>query len=191
MAGKIILASASPRRLALLNQVGIYPEVYTADVDESAAGTDPEAVVAELARRKAGDVAARYAGEDDVVIGADTVVSVDRMILGKPKSEEEAREMIGLLQGRPHEVYTGVCMIFTGSGREESFVEKTKVNVSPMSCDEIAGYVDSGESMDKAGAYGIQGKFAAYISGIEGDYNNVVGLPVAHICRILRRSGVF
>ncbi len=190
MAQKIILASGSPRRLMLLNQVGIYPEIYVSNADETVDTTDPQETVSELSKRKARDIASGFAGEDAVVIGADTVVSVGGMILGKPASEEEAREMIGLLQGRSHDVYTGVCMIFTSDGREESFVEKTKVNVAPMSCDAIAGYVDTGESMDKAGAYGIQGRFAAFISGIEGDYNNVVGLPVAHICEILRNNMV-
>ncbi len=190
MAAEIILASGSPRRRMLLEQVGIVPEICVSDADETTDRTDPQVVVAELSKRKARDVARRCSGKDAVIIGADTVVSLDGIILGKPRSEEEAREMIGLLQGRTHEVFTGVYMIFTKDGSEESFVEKTEVEVSPMSCDAIAGYVDLGESMDKAGAYGIQGRFAAYINGIRGDYNNVVGLPVAHICSILRQKGI-
>ncbi len=120
-----------------------------------------------------------------VVIGADTVVAVDGRILGKPGSRREAEEMIGLLQGREHQVYTGVAMIFGDTGERVVFSEKTDVFVYPMSRNQIGAYVDTGEPMDKAGAYGIQGVFAAYIRGIEGDYNNVVGLPVGRVCQEL------
>lgn len=144
-----------------------------------------------------------------VVIGADTVVAADGRILGKPKNEEEAASMIRLLAGRTHHVYTGVTMIFISSGekitfsegtevkvypmKEEqiTFAEGTEVEVYPMTEKQIERYVATGEPMDKAGAYGIQGYFAAYVKGIRGDYNNVVGLPVARVCRELAARGFF
>ena len=210
---RIILASASPRRQELLRQVGLVPEVVPSHVDESGVSGTPEQIVKELSRRKAEDVAeqicrgrAEKAGsvpETAVVIGADTVVAADGRILGKPKSEEEAAAMIRLLAGRVHHVYTGVTMIFlsedaksargegtAASGGYESvwrvtFAESTEVEVYPMTEQQIARYVATGEPMDKAGAYGIQGYFAAYVKGIRGDYNNVVGLPAARVCREL------
>ena len=119
-----------------------------------------------------------------LILGADTVVSVDGHILGKPHSHEEAAEMIRSIQGRSHQVYTGVTIIArddTGRDTFDSFAVKTDVNVYPMTEEEITAYAESSEPMDKAGAYGIQGAFAKYIKGIEGDYNNVVGLPVAEV----------
>ncbi len=188
---RIILASASPRRRGLLRQVGLEPEVFPSHVDETAAGTEPEKVVRELSRQKALDVAARckkrkengQAGEtkDLVVIGADTVVAVDGVILGKPVSREDAVRMVGMLQGRAHQVYTGVTICFGPGRRQVAFVEKTDVYVYPMDQRQISEYVAMGESMDKAGAYGIQGRFAAYVQRVEGDDNNVVGLPVGRV----------
>lgn len=185
---KIILASASPRRRELLHQVGIWPEIVPSHVEERITKTQPDQVVMELSAQKAEDVASgleRKKDEGIVVIGSDTVVAVDGQILGKPHDESDAIRMIELLQGRVHQVYTGVTMIFTDSGERVTFAEKTDVHVYPMNRDQIEGYVATGEPMDKAGAYGIQGYFAAYIEGISGDYNNVVGLPVGRVCQEL------
>lgn len=187
--GRVILASASPRRLELLRQVGIEPVVEPSHVEEIVTGTMPAEVVMELSRQKAADVAGNHMAEPVVVIGADTVVAVDGRILGKPKNREDAVRMIGLLQGREHQVYTGVTMIFTGPEKKQiMFAEETHVQVFSMDRTRIESYVDTGEPMDKAGAYGIQGRFAAWVKGISGDYNNVVGLPVARICQELDRT---
>lgn len=124
-----------------------------------------------------------------VVIGADTVVAVEGRILGKPDSKEEAVRMITLLQGRTHQVYTGVTMIFGEEGECLTFAERTDVHVCPMSREQVLRYVETKEPMDKAGAYGIQGRFAVYIRGVEGDYNNVVGLPLGRVCRELMKRG--
>lgn len=188
---QIILASASPRRRELLHQVGLKPEIMPSHVEEAIASTEPEQAVKELSRQKAEDVASRYAyGRNQaVVVGADTVVAVEGRILGKPGTKGEAIEMLGLLQGRTHQVYTGVTMIFCADGERLTFAEKTDVLVSPMTRGQMEDYVATGEPMDKAGAYGIQGCFAAYILGIRGDYNNVVGLPVGRVCRELMARG--
>lgn len=189
--GKLILASASPRRRELLMQVGIVPVVEPSHVDEVITSTEPDQVVMELSRQKAEDIAALHCGENVTVVGADTVVAIDGMILGKPKDREDAVSMIGRLQGRKHQVYTGVTICFVDDGasadggRVVTFAEKTDVHVYPMTREQIEDYVDTGEPMDKAGAYGIQGRFAAYVKGIEGDYNNVVGLPVGRLCQEL------
>ena len=178
----IILASNSPRRRELLRQIGVEPEIRPSKVEEWVTAQVPEKVVMELSLQKAEDVAAG-APAGTLIVGADTVVAVDGRILGKPKSHEEAADMIRMIQGRAHQVYTGVTMIRkeeTGS-RGRSFAEKTDVLVYPMTEEEIKAYADLDEPMDKAGAYGIQGRFAAYIEGIRGDYNNVVGLPVGRV----------
>jgi len=191
MKHRIILASASPRRRELLGQVGITPEIIPSTMEEVISSRDPEQVVLELSSQKAGDVAAGCQGEV-IVIGADTVVSVGGEILGKPKDTQDAARMIGLLQGGVHQVYTGVTLILTGEkGRSVSFAERTDVRVYPMTPKEILQYVTSGESVDKAGAYGIQGRFAAYIQGIRGDYSNVVGLPVGRTYQELKKLDDF
>ena len=184
---KIILASASPRRLALLGQVGIDCEVIPSGCDEIIRESIPERIVKQLASDKAHDVSERLGSDYDgaIVIGADTVVAVDERILGKPHSYEEAFDMIKLIQGREHSVITGVNIIC--KGREVCFAETTGVSVYPMSDEEIEEYLACGESMDKAGAYGIQGFFAAYILGINGDYNNVVGLPVSRLIHEIKK----
>lgn len=191
---KIILASGSPRRLELLRQVGIEPIVEASSVEEVVTSSVPEQVVMELSRQKAEDVAAHGKWKKScesamldtdmvAVLGADTVVAADGHILGKPKNREDAIRMITMLQGRSHQVYTGVTLVFCG--RTVTFAEKTDVEVYPMTRQQIEQYVDTGEPMDKAGAYGIQGRFAAYVKGICGDYNNVVGLPLARVCQEL------
>lgn len=185
---EIILASASPRRKELLAQIGLPFTVRVSGVEEVITKTTPEEIVMELSAQKAADVKAN-AGKDSVVIGADTIVAYSdengTRILGKPKNEEDAFSMLQLLQGKAHQVYTGVTIC---AGEEtRTFYEKTQVQVFPMSEEEIRAYIHTGEPMDKAGAYGIQGRFAAFVKGIEGDYNNVVGLPVGRVYQELKK----
>lgn len=200
---QIILASASPRRKALLEQIGMEFEICPAKGEEVITESRPDAVVSELSRQKAEEVAAGVltyneqhpdlaTPQDILVIGADTVVAYGDEILGKPKDEEDAGRMLTLLQGKTHSVYTGITLVFIDkSGRtgEYCFFEKTDVTMYPMDEDEINRYIATGEPMDKAGSYGIQGRCAIYIKQIEGDYNNVVGLPVARLYQELRRVG--
>ncbi len=180
---KIILASASPRRRELLEQAGIPFEVVVSDAEEVITKSEPGAIVRELSLCKANTVAGRYPGR--LVLGADTIVALDGRVLGKPKDEEEAGQMLRALQGRTHEVYTGVTLI-KGTWRE-SFYEAAQVKVYPMSEKEIEAYIRTGEPMDKAGAYGIQGKFAVYIEKISGEYNTIVGLPIARLYQELKK----
>ncbi len=176
----IILASGSPRRRELLSMICHDFSVVVSDCEEIVSSAVPEEVTIELSRQKAQAVAAGRACA--VVIGADTVVSIDGEILGKPRDREDACRMLRLLSGKTHQVSTGVTLIQTGPDAdakwESSFCETTLVHVAPLSEREIVSYLDTDEPYDKAGAYGIQGVFGKYISGIEGDYNNVVGLPV-------------
>lgn len=185
----VVLASASPRRKELLLQIGIQPEIVVSHVVERDTSSVPSEVVMELASQKAADVAAgRKAGE--TVIGSDTVVAIDGRILGKPRTHEEAREMIGLLAGRVHQVYTGVCVILKGEDgkdRTRVFFDETDVEVDPMTEEEILQYAMSEEPMDKAGAYGVQGFFARYIRGLRGSYANVMGLPVSRLYQELKK----
>lgn len=183
---KIILASASPRRRELLGQIGIGFEVRISNVEERVTTVEPAVVVEELSRQKAEAVYASLEAdvEDVLVVGADTVVALEGQILGKPSDPEQAAEMLRRLAGNIHGVYTGVTLLYrSGSGmvQRRVFHESTKVEFFPMTEEEIRRYVQSGECMDKAGAYGIQGLFARYVKKIEGDYNNVVGLPVGRL----------
>ncbi|MQN01190.1 MAG: septum formation protein Maf [Lachnospiraceae bacterium] len=192
---RVILASQSPRRRELLEQIDIFPEIIPADVEEFTLETEPSAVVEDLSTQKANATllkllrSGQHASDKPVIIiAADTVVVSDGRILGKPASHEKAFEMISALQGRTHEVYTGVTLFFLGSsdGRpaltnRKTFSEMTQVSVYPMSEAEIRAYADSDEPMDKAGAYGIQGSFGKNIREIHGDYTNVVGLPVGRV----------
>lgn len=195
---KLILASASPRRQKLLNQIGMEFEVMPSGVEEKTESAVPCEMVMELSARKAQDIFDKLSEEKRnaaVVAGADTVVAVENQILGKPKDEKQAKEMLSLLQGRTHQVYTGVTLIWKEHAQrtegEEigqiSFYERTDVTMYPMSEEEILAYVESGEPMDKAGAYGIQGRCAAYIKEIHGDYYNVVGLPVARLYQEMKK----
>lgn len=179
---KLVLASASPRRKELLAQIGITPLIEPSTIVEKVTSAVPEEVVLELSSQKAQDVA-QHQEAGTIVIGADTVVALDGQILLKPISHEDAYRMLSMLQGRNHQVYTGVTMVSCGQpeNKVKSFVEKTEVTVYPMSEEEIKTYAFSEEPMDKAGAYGIQGSYAAFIKGITGDYNNVVGLPVGRV----------
>ena len=181
----IILASASPRRLELLNQIGIRPVVIPSRNEETSTERDPGKLVMALAEEKAEEIAGGFSN-GELVIGADTVVVSGGEILGKPGTHEEAARMIRSLAGHAHQVYTGVALISAGAGRKQCFAEKTEVHVAPMSEEEILLYAESGEPMDKAGGYGIQGSFAAFIEGIEGDYYNVMGLPVRRVYTAVR-----
>jgi len=188
---RFILASGSPRRKELLAQVGIEFDVVVSSIEEKVTGSIPDRVVCELSRQKACDIFSKT--EDDVVvIGADTVVSVDGRILGKPCNEQNAAEMLRSISGKAHSVFTGVTLCIRKDGAEEriTFAEETRVFVEELSETDIVRYIETKEPMDKAGAYGIQGRFAAYVRGIEGDYNNVVGLPVGRLCKVLRERNI-
>jgi len=189
---QIILASGSPRRKELLELIGVEFKIITSNKEEVITSTNPEEVVKELSMMKAEDVAEGIEGPV-VILGADTVVAHGGRILGKPKDKEDAFRMIRSFAGEDHYVYTGVCIIkkeADGSEKKISFAEGTKVTVYPMTDEEIERYVASGEPMDKAGAYAIQGLFAPYIKGIEGDYYNIVGFPIAGIYQRLKAEGI-
>ena len=185
---KIILASQSPRRRELLERMGIQEfEVIPAQGEEAARpGLSPGELVEELSRRKCAEVAAAHPGA--LVIAADTVVSIDGRILGKPRSGEEAVQMLSELSGREHVVYSGVTV--RQGGRAVTEHEATPVRFRPLTAEDIARYTATGESMDKAGAYGIQGYGSLLVEGITGDYYNVMGLPVCRLGRILKSFGV-
>lgn len=191
---KIILASASPRRRELLSQIGMEFEVRVRDTAEPAISKEPAELVTALSSLKASAVFEQLSEEEkkeSVVIGADTVVAFNGNILGKPKDRADAVSMLSDLQGRIHQVYTGVTFILQEDRSDKpvkvSFFERTDVSMYPMSQEEILSYVESGEPMDKAGAYAIQGKCAAYIKEINGDYNNVVGLPVGRLYQEMKK----
>lgn len=193
----VYLASASPRRKELLKQVGISFKVVPSTVEEKITKEKPDEVVEELSYQKAVDVCGKLAEEgkeDFVVIGADTVVSAWGKILGKPADKADAARMLKDLQGGSHQVYTGVTLAWKYKDMQPmyaTFSECTDVTMYAMTDEEIQRYVDSGEPMDKAGAYAIQGLCAAHIQGICGDYNNVVGLPVGRLCQELKRRGMW
>ena len=185
----IILASQSPRRRELLGQMGLTHVIIRPALGEERAepGLTPAQLVEALSRQKAEEVAGRSA-PGDLILAADTVVAVDGQILGKPRDKDHARQMLALLSGRDHTVYTGVTV-----RRDQTVLtqhEATRVRFRPLSPAEIDAYVRSGEPMDKAGAYGIQGLGALLVEGIEGDYCNVVGLPVCRLGRMLLEFGV-
>lgn len=200
----IILASQSPRRRELLEQAGYTFKVIPSTVEETVTCNEPKAVVKELALQKARDVFDKcsldstlcdgYPLDKLLVIGADTVVAADGQILGKPKSIVHARDMIYCLQGKTHDVYTGVAFVWmdenTGQIKTHGFCEGTAVSCYPMTEEEITAYINTGECMDKAGAYGIQGRFGLYIKKITGDYNNVVGLPISAVYHQLLKVGL-
>lgn len=187
---RVLLASQSPRRRELLSQAGFVYEVEPSQVEEHTTRTLPWEIVMELSRLKAVDISRRHKDPELLVVGADTIVAYGDRILGKPHSAEAAVEMLTLLQGNRHQVYTGVTLVWTGQGEERihTFYEKTEVEFYPMSQEEIHRYVDTGDCMDKAGAYGIQTQFGIYIKGIHGDYNNVVGLPIAALYQEMKRN---
>jgi septum formation protein len=188
VSGRLVLASASPRRSELLTSAGFRFSVEVADVDESPlAGENPEAYVLRVARDKARVVADRCRDFGSIVLAADTTVAVDGEILAKPENELDAIRMLQLLAGRVHDVFTGVVVL--GRDRQLDEVVLTRVRLLPITIDEIQWYVKSGEPMGKAGAYGIQGRAARFVDWIEGSWSNVVGLPVATVYRLLRDLG--
>lgn len=211
---RLVLASASPRRRELLSQIGLEFTVMPSTKEENAKTTEAGALVQELSRQKAVDIWEQLSGDQGqnpdtdqeqiseetqepnlngkrqpelLVIGADTVVCCEGKILGKPHSREAAAEMLTALQGRSHEVYTGVTLY--SQSETVTFFECTQVEFYPMTEVEISEYIDSKEPMDKAGAYGIQGLGARFVKGIRGDYNNVVGLPVGRLYQELKSHG--
>ena len=186
----IILASASPRRRELLARAGYEFEIQVSHNEEHYTSTQPDEIVKELALLKARDIAEQNQTKSLIVIGADTVVAHKGAILGKPKSREDAFEMIKGFQGDKHQVYTGVAILdydMDGQERVVNHAVKTDVYVNPMTDEEIWDYIESDNVMDKAGSYGIQSGFAVHIEKIEGDYFNVVGLPVSYIYQVLKQ----
>lgn len=189
----LILASRSPRRAELLAAAGISFEVLAADIDETPRGGEaPEAYVERLAIEKARAVLALLDDKPKglsprtvVVLGADTTVTIDGLILGKPENPGEAAEMLRRLRGRAHDVFTGVALV--SAEGVHSAVDRTRVWFEPMTDEDISWYVESGEPVDRAGAYAIQGLASRFIARIEGSYTNVVGLPVALVSSILRQ----
>lgn len=198
---KIVLASASPRRRELLAGLGLEYTVLVSGVEERVTETEPAKVVEELSALKAGDVLQRLlhgadglwdGSEELLVIGADTIVAAEGLILGKPADRKDAAEMLRRLSGRGHQVYTGVTLYrhCQGESRRQTFHECTQVRFYPMTEEEIDWYISTGEPMDKAGAYGIQGLGSRFIRAIEGDYSNVVGLPAARLYQELKAMHV-
>lgn len=187
---KYILASASPRRRELLAKTGIDYTVIPSDVEEKITKTIPHEVVMELAELKASDVFDKHGDDDTLVIGSDTIVVYKDEILGKPLDANDARDMLSMLADRTHQVYTGVALISMKNGKKDvrTFYECTDVTFYPISRADIDKYVESGDPLDKAGSYGIQGDFAIHIKEIKGDYNNVVGLPVGRLYQELKET---
>lgn len=184
----IILASGSPRRRQLLEQLGLSFTVQSSDVDESVEpGLSPAAMVEQLSLRK-GQAVAERVGPDSLVLAADTVVALGDAVLGKPQDRAKAVSMLTSLSGKTHQVYTGVTLL--GGGRRVTEHETTAVTFRSLSREEIVAYVDTGEPMDKAGAYGIQGYGALLVERLEGDYFNVMGLPLCRLGRMLAAFGV-
>ena len=188
---RIILASGSPRRKELLTLMGITFDIIPSEAEEVAIPAAPRETVEALSLLKASDVAEQI-DTPCLVIGADTVVSINGEILGKPVNTQNAIEMLQKLQGKTHQVYTGVTCILKQKDDHDvfTFSEMTEVKMYPMTDTEITAYVATGEPMDKAGAYGIQGKAAVYIRQISGDYNNVVGFPVSRFYHELAQRGL-
>ncbi len=193
---KIILASQSPRRSELMRQAGYEFEIIASTIEEKITQTKPNLVVEKLSLQKADNVLDMILQSIDLslmafddlslmIIGADTVVSKNGNIMGKPKGKENAYEMIDSIQGQTHQVYTGITIIVydfnTGEKTYKTFSESTNVTLYPMTPSEITHYISTSDCYDKAGGYGIQGEFAVYVKEINGDYNNVVGLPIARL----------
>lgn len=190
---KIVLASASPRRKELLEQIGVEFEINASNCEEIITDTIPYKVVESLSLQKASDIAKKE-GENTLILGSDTIVSINNEIIGKPKDEKDAFKMIKMLQGKTHQVYTGVTVIINNPKSEKNlthtFHSVTDVTLYEMSDEQILEYIATKEPMDKAGAYAIQGIFAVYVKKIDGDYNTVVGLPIAMIYNELLKLGI-
>ena len=186
---RIVLASASPRRKDLLRQVGLNFEIIPSDLDEEAVEyRDPGELVRKLALSKALGVLPQ--ARQGLVIGADTIVLLDQEVLGKPRSVPEAEKMLGRLAGRVHRVLTGVALVDSRTGRRLVDHEETLVKMRELTPGQISNYVATGEPMDKAGAYAVQGRGSVLVERIEGDYYNVVGLPLPRLARMLEEFGV-
>ncbi len=185
----LLLASTSPRRRFLLREAGVPFDAVApgGDAEDVAVAGKPEELVQRHALAKARSVAGDFAGR--VILGADTVVVLDGAVLGKPSGEEEARAMLATLQGRTHDVYTGLALLDAASGRAETAAEKTAVTIRPLSAEEVDIYVATGEPLDKAGAYAVQGRGAFLVKRLDGDYFNVVGLPLYRLSVMLAAFG--
>ena len=190
----IVLASGSPRRKELLAKTGLKFSVVVSGGEEKAETSDPAETVEKLSLDNASAVADLLQAEKEpqLIIGADTVVACDGEILGKPSDREDAFRMLWKLQGQTHQVYTGVTLLLKKkhTWQAHTFSEKTDVQFYPVSREELLAYIETGEPMDKAGSYGIQGGFGIYVKGICGDYNNVVGLPVGRLVYELKKLGI-
>lgn len=212
----LILASSSPRRQELIRLLGLAVELMPGDADESVEeGWTPAEIVEQLSLRKAESVRERAAGSGGVIIGSDTIVVLDGQVLGKPKDEEDAVRMLSALQGRTHQVFSGVALVDSASARRDEAVDpvdigsykilssspegKPKIMVGhtasqvtfrPMSEEEIRAYVKTGEPMDKAGAYGVQGIGSVFIEKIEGDFYSIMGLPLSLVYQMLLKLGI-
>jgi len=185
---RLVLASGSPRRKELLASLGLSFEIQVSDVDETIEhGADPVQIVQELAYRKAQAVANDL--QNAMVLGADTIVVQDGVILGKPTDAEDAKRMLNMLSGRSHHVYTGIALVEAGGDLVIRDIQGTEVMVKQLTSEQIDAYVATGEPMDKAGAYGIQGLAAQFITEIHGDYFNVVGLPISLLADRLTECG--
>lgn len=185
---QLILASNSPRRKEILTQAGVLFTIKTQDTDETCNEQDPKEYVKQLSFRKAEAVFSKTQGPV-TVIGADTVVALEGKILLKPKDEADAKQMLKSLSNKVHEVCTGVTVIKRTEDlkiKKETFCEGAKVTVTDLTDEEISAYIATKEPMDKAGSYAIQGRFARYISNIEGDYYAIVGLPICHLMQVLK-----
>ena len=190
---EIILASASPRRKEILEQVGINPTIIVSNADENTKANTPAEYVEKLSILKAEDVANQLKEKEEfVLIAADTVVVRDNKILEKPVDEEDAHRILSSLQGNVHKVFTGVTLIVNQNGKmlRDTFSVCTEVEMLPMTTKQIMSYIATKEPMDKAGAYGIQGKGGMYIRQIRGDYYNVVGLPISAVMMHLKDMGI-
>jgi septum formation protein len=187
---RLVLASASPRRRELLDMLGVRDLLVVPALGGEAdwPQLSPRDLVMRLALAKAGEVKARFPGGDDVIVAADTVVALDRGILGKPRDAEDAVRMLTALSGKAHRVYTGVAVL--GGGTRQCDAEETAVRFRALSEREILRYVESGDPLDKAGAYGIQGLASLFVEEIRGDFYNVMGLPLCRLGIMLKRAGV-
>lgn len=183
-----VLASKSPRRKELLNKIGINAQVIPSNVDEDAyKGLEAEKMVMQLSFVKAADVARSFR-KNTFVIGADTCVCLEGKIFGKPESKDDAKRMLEELSGKTHQVYTGYCVIDCGNGKSVSRCAVTNVTFKELTESEIEAYVETGEPLDKAGAYGIQEKGAVFVEKIDGDYSNVVGLPLSPLYKLFKEE---
>jgi len=189
---KLVLASGSPRRRELLERLGLRFEVKVSDVDETISSSDPLSVVKELSSAKALAVGKTLftANEETLVLGSDTIVVLGKDILGKPLSREDAISMLKKLSGCAHQVYTGVALLHLPSQRLHTLATVTDVYFRDLADAEISTYVDTGEPMDKAGAYALQGIASAFVSRVDGCFTNVIGLPVPDTVKLLREHGL-